>query len=330
METTIAPPKSRDHRVAEAIEYVLADRSPTGRWLVVDDRTGRIAAALPDAHEWHRLALAGVSATVAPPRGPFDGAIVRLPKGRETFRLVLHQVVAVCRPDAPIIVAGANDEGIRPVEQRVRELTTEAETITTRRHCRVIQATGRTGEVRGDLEAWARPVEQTVAGVDLSLVTYPGLFAHGRLDQGTAFLLGALPELEGRVLDFACGPGAIAQFIVRRGDSVTLTMSDVDPLALHAAAKAVPEAIRILADGLPEGGPYRAIVSNPPLHLGKDEQRSVLRALAETAPARLHRKGMLVVVVPGTVAAGRWLSQGFGKVDRIAHDAHYGVWVAKR
>ncbi|MEN0068226.1 MAG: methyltransferase, partial [Myxococcota bacterium] len=234
-------------------------------------------------------------------------------------------------PEAPIVVAGANDEGIRPVEKRLTELTTEAETLTTRRHCRVIHGRGRQGEVRGDLAHWGQRVTATVAEVELDFTTYPGLFAHGRLDAGTEFLLQALPPLEGRVLDFACGAGPIGQFLQRRGDAVTLTLSDVDPLAIHAAEATVPESVRVLTDGLPTGGaPFRAIVSNPPLHLGKDEQRSVLRALAEDAPARLHRKGVLIVVVPGTVAASRWLSPAFGTVTRIAHNAHYGVWVAAR
>ncbi|MEO0600319.1 MAG: methyltransferase, partial [Myxococcota bacterium] len=86
-----------------------------------------------------------------------------------------------------------------------------------------------------------------------------------------------------------------------------------------------------LADGMPpSGGPWKTIVSNPPLHLGKDEQRSVLASLAEIAPGRLKRKGSLIVVVPGTVPAGRWLQPAFPRVQRIAHDASYGVWVASR
>jgi len=268
---------------------------------------------------------------VAPPGGPFDGAVVRLPKGREAFRLVLHQVVAVLTAEAPVVVVGANDEGIRPVEKRILELTEAARVLATRRHCRVILGTGRRGEARPDLADWAETVVTSVAGVELSLRTWPGLFAHGRLDPGTRALLSALPELEGPVLDFACGPGAIGQFLTRRGDPVALTLSDVDPLALYAARTAVPEAELVLADGLPpEGGPWTTIVSNPPLHLGKDEQRSVLAALAETAPARLTRKGALIVVVPGTVPASRWLEPAFARVTRIASDAHYGVWRASR
>ncbi|MEM6931154.1 MAG: class I SAM-dependent methyltransferase, partial [Myxococcota bacterium] len=101
--------KSRDERVAEAVAYALEELGPEGTWLAVDDRTGGIAAALPGgAVAWHRQALSGAAATVAPPEGPYDGAVIRLPKGREAFRLVLHQVVAVLKPDAPLVVAGAN------------------------------------------------------------------------------------------------------------------------------------------------------------------------------------------------------------------------------
>ncbi len=328
----MAPSKPRDERVAEAVGYALDELSPEGSWLVVDDHTGGIRRALPaGAVTWFRQALAGAAATTTPPEGPFDGAVIRLPKGKDAFRLVLHQVVAVLKPEAPLVVGGGNDEGIRPVEKRVLELVEEARVLATRRHSRVILGTGRTGTPEPGLEAWAQSVSATVAGIGLSLTTYPGLFAHGRLDAGTAALLAALPELAGPVLDFACGAGPVGQFLQRRGDDVALTLCDVDPLALHAAASAVTDATFVLADGLPsEGGPWKTIVSNPPLHLGKDEQRSVLSSLAEVAPKRLKRKGSLIVVVPGTVPAARWLQPAFPRVERVAHDASYGVWVASR
>lgn len=50
-------------------------------------------------------------------------------------------------------------------------------------------------------------------------MTYPGLFAGGGLDVMTRALLEALPPLpsaKARVLDFACGSGAIAAVISRK------------------------------------------------------------------------------------------------------------------
>ena len=329
----------RDSRVSEALAWVVEDHDPgadgrEARWLIVDDRGGLVRAAIGDrgaVEVWSRTAYGEEPASSEPPTGPFDTIVLRLPRGHQAFRMVAHQLMARLAPEGTLLVGGANDEGIKPVQRRLGEVAREAAVLATRRHCRVVAARGASSELRPELTAWSQQVDATVGDVALSWSSWPPLFAHGRLDPGTALLLESLPELEGAVLDFACGAGVIAQFLQRRGDPVQLTLSDVDALAVHAARVNVPGATVQVADGVPvDGGPWRAIVSNPPVHLGKQADRGVLDALAATAPHRLSRNGAMWIVVQGTVPVQRTLAQAFPSVERVARTSSYAVWRCSR
>lgn len=278
---------------------------------------------------WFRLAIGGRAASPSPPDGPFDGIVLRLPHGAEALRMTSHLLAARLAAGGELVVGGANDEGIRPVKKRLLEVVEQVEEVDARRHCRVVVGRVPRPGLKGDLQDWRTEVTAEVAGLSLSWPSWPSLFAHGRLDPGTELLLRTLPPLQGRVLDFACGAGVIAKFLTRRGDPVTLELSDVDALALHAAGLALPGVEQHLADGLPtSGGPWDAIVSNPPLHLGKEEHRDTLAALAATAPHRLRPGGALWIVVQGAVPVGKQLGQSFARVERLARDARFTVWRA--
>lgn len=321
----------RDSRVSEVLAHALGDHPRRGRWLVVDDRPGQVVASLGEARvqTWDRAALGGAAATAAPPDGPFDGIVLRLPRGTAALAMVSNLLGARLAADGLLLVGGANDEGIRPVARRLAASFEQTEVVATRRHCRVVSARGPRPGLRGSLDDWVLSVTAEVSGVSLSWRSWPSLFAHDRLDAGTQLLLETLPPLEGPVLDFACGAGVISQFLLRRGDPITLSLSDVDPLALHAAQLNVPGVQLVLADGLPvEGGPWQHIVSNPPLHLGKDDHRGVLSALAATAPQRLRRDGSLWLVVQGSTPVRRALEGAFSSVERVKRTPSYAVWRA--
>ena len=324
----------RDSRVSEVLAHALEDHPQPGRWLVVDDRPGLVverldgAGGVGEVQRWHRLALEGRAATAAPPDGPFDGIVLRQPRGTVTLIMLTSLLGARLAPGGQLLVGGANDEGARSMARHLSELFGQVEVVATRRHCRVVAARRPRADLRGELEGWSLAVGAEVAGVSLSWRSWPPLFAHDRLDAGTKMLLESLPPLEGAVLDFACGAGVVGQFLLRRGDPIELTLSDVDPLALHAAHHNVPGVPAQLADGLPPGGPWQHIVSNPPLHLGKDEHRGTLAALAAGAPERLRRDGSLWLVVQGSTPVRRALQGAFTTVERVAHSPSYAVWRA--
>jgi len=248
--------------------------------------------------------------------------------------MVLHACASQLKPGGRLFLFGANDEGIRSAQGRVAGLFGSAETVAARGHCRVIAATrppkppGLVGELRG----WRRTFDVVLAGRPSTLVSYPGVFAHGRLDSGTAMLVEALGDAPAvsSALDFGCGAGAIGVAIRQLWPHASLHMLDAFAPAVAAARENVPDATVVLGDGLGALAPrrYDLIASNPPIHTGKGEDFRVLRRLVEEAPEYLSATGRLMIVVQRTVPMQKLLGATFRNVDVVRASNYYRVWRA--
>jgi 16S rRNA (guanine1207-N2)-methyltransferase len=279
----------------------------SGRWLaaLVDDT--------PAAEVWHRTAHGGRPASAWPPRGPYDGIALRLPRTSAELTMTLHALGARLASGGRLVLAGLNDEGIRPAGRRLSEVFADVEDHGGRGHGRVYTARSPRSGLRGELDDWAETHD--------GLTSWPGLFAHGRVDAATALLLAHLPELGEQVLDLGCGIGIVARALVARGHRVDA--SDVDALAVEATRRNAPSATVHLADGIP-AGTWDAIVTNPPLHRGADRDPSWITRLLATAPDHLRPGGGLVLVtrasIPVPALAVRQRSA------RLATDGRATVW----
>jgi 16S rRNA (guanine1207-N2)-methyltransferase len=163
-------------------------------------------------------------------------------------------------------------------------------------------------------------------------VSYPGIFAAGRLDEGTMLLLGVLPALAAgaRVLDYGCGSGVIGAAALALQPGIALDMLDSDAVALEAVRENAPTGRRILGTRLADAGQarYEVILSNPPLHEGMAEDHALLEQLIADAPAALTPHGMLQIVVQRRVPLERQLARNFASVEIAAENGRYRVWRA--
>ena len=317
----------------------LAEHPVAGPVLLVDD-LGPIAEHLDgvsvDHRSWLREARAGAAAHAWCPDGPFQAAVIRLPKGREAQQMVLHAVAARLAPDAVCYVHGHNDEGIKSAKRPCEEVFLEAQAVDARRHCRIWECRGDRAVGKGELADWMTEVSAKIPGGHLTWNSWPGLFAHGRLDHGTQQLLRALPKFEPgtAILDWACGAGVVAKAVLERSPGVTVDMLDLDALALHAARQNVPEAGGAwLSDGwlgVPEDRRWDVIITNPPWHAGVSTDWTALQDLIKTAPARLNPSGSLWMVTQRNVRVEVPLKSGFRKVKQVVSTPGFRVWHATR
>lgn len=322
---------------ADALDDFIAAREP-GRVLVAGDADGAVQSRFRDAGwqvtSWNRMTWDNKAASAWPAVGMYDTAYLRLPRGWAGFEASLHALAARLPTGAPLWIAGGNDEGVTSAHKRLAGLFDDTETVAIKRRVRLLRtvrtdlATG-----KGDVEDWRETVAMAVPGLEasLDLVSYPGLFAHGRLDAGTQCLLQVLPELaEGTaVLDFGCGTGVIGRVLRERGANIKLTLLDIDALALHAARQNVPDAEIVLCDGLDGLGTrerFGLIISNPPLHRGKDEDFGMLEALITGTKKYLKLRGSLVVVTQRTAGIGKLFSDAFGHSEMLLETPQFQVW----
>jgi 16S rRNA (guanine1207-N2)-methyltransferase len=324
------------HAAADAlILRSLGDIGLGGRVLLVNQGgglPGRLKAEGLAFELWNRRLVQGLPAATWPASGPFDVALVRLPKARDEQAMTLHATLGVLGVGGRLVLYGGNDEGIRPAAAMLKKLADGAETVAVGGHGRVVAArrAATTLGLRDSLAAWRAVSRLEIGGVARDWVSYPGTFAAGRLDEGTALLLSVLPPLEAgaRVLDYGCGSGAIAAAILARQPGLSIDALDNDVVALEAARENVPAARLVPGTALADAGrrDYDAILSNPPLHAGIAEDHALLDRLAAEAPSHLAPGGLLQMVVQRRVPLDRRLALHFATVEIAAETGRYRVW----
>jgi len=171
----------------------------------------------------------------------------------------------------------------------------------------------------------------SVDGLDLDLVSLPGLFAAGALDHGTRVLCEALPVDDGdRVLDVCCGYGPIGTYAAAAADC-SVWLSDDDRLATRCAAASLE---RTGVEGTVITGDCTAGVANrrfdlvavnPPTHAGS----GVLAALFAGIRGVLAPGGRCYVVRHASLDLSAYL-RGFGTVETVARGTEHVVRTAAR
>ena len=168
------------------------------------------------------------------------------------------------------------------------------------------------------------PLQVSVWGHDLRLVSGSGVFSRGRLDPGTAVLFReTAPPSGGRVLDLGCGYGVIGLAVAAAAPDAVVAGVDVNERAVllaneNAASLGLADRFRASTPAAvdPEAT-YDEIWSNPPIRVGKAALHDLLLAwLPRLAPG-----GRAVMVVGKNLGADslqRWLGEQGWPTERLA------------
>lgn len=288
------------------------------------------------ADAWHRRARSGVVASAWPGGGPYGTAALRLPRAKEELDMMVHAAAGLLDRDGTLLVYGAKDEGAASAGRRLSALFGSVRTVATGGRCRLLEAREvREGvELRDGLAAWRESFRPDLEGLPEAWASFPGVFAHGRLDEGTKLLAEALsPRLRrlpqgSRVLDFGCGHGVLGGLVRALSPSAKVDLLDVDAVALEAARENVPGAGLLLGDGWAAAGErrYDLVVSNPPYHVGKEESRAVVEGLVEGCRRGLAQGGGLAVVVQRRLPVEGTLTSVFSRVEAVEDRGAFRVW----
>lgn len=283
----------------------------------------------------HRaLEQAGYPSTFGPwlPEGPQpEAALVFLPRGRERIRMTLAMVAGALPAGAPLWVVGAKGGGIESAGAELERLAL-AEGVEAGRHARLLMARTRP-PVATHLDEFVATWSLSMRGRQLQVASLPGVFSHGRLDDGTRLLLETVPSLPHPLLDVGCGAGVIgAWYGSPAGPPVTLV--DVDAMAIESARRTL--ALNLISgsaeagDVFPPEGTFAAIVSNPPFHQGSATDDRVTATLVAGAAARLVPGGTLTLVCNRFLPVPDRLDGAFGHHEVLADDGRYRVYRATR
>lgn len=277
-----------------------------------------------------------------PALSPFDAGSVGEPSGAVLFWPKAHSLgewwllwlCANLPAGTPLQLVGENQGGIKRVLKVLAALGLGCRKRDSARRCILFET--RLGNVGIDPDAaWT-----TFEAEGLILVSHPGVFGHGKLDDGTRLLLDQLerhlpaPERTREILDMGCGDGILAAWLARRGHAVTAL--DVNAFAVEATRRTLAvnglEGQTLASDvySALDGRRFGAIVSNPPFHQERNIDYGPAGRLIREAPTYLLPGGELVLVANAFLPYPDLLQSALGGFEILADDWRFRVYKAKK
>jgi len=282
-------------------------------------------------YRWLQALGTDVEFGTVPGSVPNDGCtLLFLPREKERLGMLLHALADRMGPRSRLWLVGENRGGIKSAPRHMESCFAQVSLRDSARHCRLFEATEPIGQKPFALDAYFDEWSLSFAGRDLAFCSLPGVFAHGRLDEGTALLLNALATLrpEGRILDFACGCGVVGIALLATSERTSLTLLDSSALAMESSRRSLQRnglnAEIVPSDGLSElDGTFDWIVSNPPFHRGVANDLEVAAGFFHRSGTFLAENGKIVIVFNRHLPYAKWLHRSFGKVERLAENGEY-------
>ena len=257
-----------------------------------------------------------------------DLLVVILPKSRERLSMLLGELARQLSVPTALWLVGPGKGGVKGAVRVLSEHADDVALLDSARHCKLYGARLRpaAGSALTPTVCWQYD--------DLLIYSLPGVFSHGRLDEGTALLLNALRRdmPDGSVLDMGCGAGVLSAFLARVGCRVT----GCDASASAVAATRATLVGNQLAGEVLQSDLYRslgdrrfdAIVTNPPFHDGLQQSTAVSARLIREAPRHLRAAGVLWLVANQGLPYEKWLRESFRHIEVADENRRYRVWRA--
>ena len=289
----------------------------------------------------------------------YDAIMLFMPKAKEQARYLIAQVLPLLKAGGRFWLVGENNGGIKSADKLVKAAA-EAQwpeggyslsKADKAKKSTLLRLDLSEGSVSGTPEAfdatpwelhWQLPEKEAFPDElsDLKLTSLPGVFSHGRLDEGTALMLQNMPRIKPskvrnrRVLDMGCGTGVIGLSLLKQHPELEVTFCDVNAMALEATRRS------ILANEM-QGRVYASdmwsditdrfdlIISNPPFHTGQKIDYELADRFIRQAKKHLKRSGELRIVANRFLKYPDIIEATFGHCERIAETGKFCIWSAR-
>lgn len=330
----------------------------TGSVVVVGDRWGALSTVLAghrpvqitDSYLAQRATLANLDRNGAAadsvrllsvrdtPPDRVDVLLVRVPKSLALLEDQLHRLAPAVHAGTVVIGTGMVKEIHTSTLRLFERIIGPTRTSLAVRKARLIFCTPDPDLPRTP-SPWPHRYDlpEDVGPVSGRTVTnHAGIFCAERLDIGTRFFLGHLPERSGpdRVVDLGCGNGVVGLSAALANPEATVTFIDESYQAVASAeetfrANTGPDAQAdfVVGDGLTRLPPAGVdlVLNNPPFHSHQATTDATARTMFHGARTALRPGGELWVVGNRHLGYHTQLRRIFGNCTTVAGDPKFVV-----
>ena len=220
--------------------------------------------------------------------GQAEAVIVCLPRAKAEAYAMVATAAGVSR--GLVIVDGRKTDGVDSLLKAVRGRVPLGGTVS-KAHGKLFWFAGTDA-----FEDWAAGPVLTEGG----FWSAPGVFSVDGVDEGSALLVEALPDLKGQVADLGAGWGYLGAHILARPNVETAHLVEAHHMAVQCAEHNVtdPRARFYWADARTwePRAVMDTVVMNPPFHDGRHADPGLGQAFIGAAASMLGPKGKLLMV----------------------------------
>ncbi|HIF9085355.1 TPA: 16S rRNA (guanine(1207)-N(2))-methyltransferase RsmC [Photobacterium damselae] len=263
-----------------------------------------------------------------------DMVLVYWPKAKAEADYLLTMLIDKFGVDTEFCIVGENRCGVRSAEKMFAQYGPITKYDSARRCSFYWGKCDQKGKPFVVAE-WFRSYPISIAGVELTVRSLPGVFSHGEFDKGSELLLNNLPQLHGKVLDFGCGAGVIGAVMKAKYPEIDVELCDISALAIESAKETFK--VNSLTGSFTATdvyktltGPYQFLISNPPFHAGLKTFYAATENFIAQAPEYLAENGQLVIVANSFLQYPPLIEQSLGQCEVTASTNKFNIYKAVR
>ncbi|MFB6253550.1 MAG: methyltransferase [Halobacteriaceae archaeon] len=256
-------------------------------------------------------------------------AVALAPAAYEPNEVVNQRIadaLSVLKPDGTCYLSTSQTAGLSHYRETLQELCDDMTVVDDQGNDVTLRA-NRPESLDPPQYAAPNLITPSINGVDLSLVTYPGLFSASELDEGTRTLARSLEISDGEsVLDLGCGYGPLGLYIAQKSEC-DVTISDDNCIATACASLSADKMDvslqnEITADAVSgvRNQRFDRIVCNPPTHAGSGVLHDMIRGASKV----LRDGGQMQLVHHKGVDFAKYIEPYFEAIDSVS-EGNYSI-----
>jgi 23S rRNA (guanine1835-N2)-methyltransferase len=260
-----------------------------------------------------------------------DLIVIKNPKSLNYLEFELQLISSAYPEGIPVIAADMTKNVHSSTVSLFEHYLGDAKTSLAWKKSRLILGkTSGKKEVINEFPVKYKPLDET-----FELVNYPNLFAFGRLDPGTAFLLSNFPYVASRkkVIDLGCGDGVIAMKAASKWPEAEILCVEESYLAIKSAKESfsmsslsnkVEFRVTDILNGI-ELSSADLILCNPPFHDNLSLSTATALEMFRQSAEVLKEGGELFVIANKHLGYEKHLGKMFSKAQIIKSNKKFSI-----